>query len=727
MKKFSIATIFITLFTALTFSTKAQNPAETGSPNLLIDEERFDKIHWLYFGWEEDHPKAISLMGGAVYPRRPKLSKENPKSAHWEFSKQPWHKSSSGIVLFLLSVDGSVPFYPDEKDPFRRKTIDWSIADNYLPFPISKWEKDHIEMQIMHFGRRILNDSVNVVYTQVKLTNNDKAAHKATIIVNGDDVNERVFPLGKFGVTKAGAHRMNISASLPAGKSVTYEFVLPANGHADIKDILKEGGFAKQYAATKAVIDRKIDQLTQPISLPYDELIYMWKSSMPNMWNATVKTPLDYEQRGSGGNVQGFYQYDRPFDHDVPDMVIQYIIEGYWDVARQIMNGATFERLSKGKLGREKYNDAIPKFMTTMAQYLQVTGDKSYFSEEVFDKVKSCAHAVRQMRQAQLSPELEEKRAYGLIEKGGTLDNGSEYLIVDNFAALHGYTAYQYLCDRLGKTDELNWVKSEMEDLNNCLNKALDISMKEANTNWYNSCFSFDYDSVLVSGPGNWFGTTLMMPTFPWNAYLKGFELGGTWKDHFDDSVAKWLEEGAKIGCEDGSFGAWWGSKYGAIYNAGMGLPLLYSEKYRTLAAQSLEWLLDNQSAPYHWAESFNKPHPASDWTLSACDLETWGLGFIRQTMLQLCISIHVDGTIILGRGIPDHWLNSGRAIAWKNVYINNGKKIDFSIRKDGNKVYIQLTGDDADGNIIVDLPAMKGNKIIKQGNTKEIVIELNE
>jgi hypothetical protein len=721
MKTLFIAVLFLCAIVSESYSQEIKT--ETQASNLLIKENLLAKNQWLYFGWIEDHPKAISLMGGAVYPRRPKLAKNDDHS--WEYSKQPWHKNSSDIVLFLLSIDGSAPYYPDETNPNRRKVIEWTLAENFLPFPVSQWEKDDIVIQITHVGRRILNASVNAVYTQVTLTNKGSVSHQTQLIINGDYVSERVFPTNHTNLEKTDAHTLNVSTVLQPEGRVIYEFVLPANGHASINDILREEGFSSQYAKERAEINQTISDLTYPVSLPYDELINLWRSSMTHMWNATVKTPTDYEQRGSGGNVYGFYQYDRVFDHDVPDMVIQYIIEGKWDVARAIMEGATYSRLSKGVLEKEKYNDAIPKYLTTMAQYLQMTGDKSYFSNTLFEKIKYCAHAVHDMRKEQLSPDLEDSRAYGLILKGSTLDNGNEYLIVDNFAALHGFAAYKYVCDQLGEKAESQWAKAEMEDLNNCLNMALDISLKESGNDWYNACFSFDYDSVLVSGPGNWLGTTLMMPSFPWNAYLKGFELGGTWKDHFDNSVAEWIEQGKQFGCEEGSFGAWWGAKYGAVYNAGMGMPLLFSDKYRTLTAQSIEWLLDNQSSPYHWGESFHKPHPASDWTRPDVDLETWGLGFIRQALLQLCVSVHIDGTIILGRGIPDHWLNSGKAIAWKNVYINNGKKMDFSIRKSKNKIYIHISGDQADGKIILDLPILKGKKVWKSGDTKDFVIDL--
>jgi hypothetical protein len=721
----------VVLFTALFLCTILQESypqeikTEASPSNLLIKEDLFAKKQWLYFGWKEDHPKAISLMGGAVYPRRPKLPKHDDHS--WECSKEPWHKNSSDVVLFLLSVDGSAPYYPDEMNPNRRKEIAWSLAENYLPVPVSQWEKEEVAIQITHVGKRILNNSVNAVYTQVKLTNNGKISHQTKLVINGNYVSERVFPTLAMNLKKTNAHTMDVATELQPGSSAIYEFVLPANGHATIRDILNEGDFSSQYAKESAEINRIMDDLTHPESLPYDELINVWRASMPHMWNATVKTPTDYEQRGSGGNVHGFYQYDRVFDHDVPDMVIQYIIEGKWDMAKAIMEGATFERLSKGILEKEKYNDAIPKYLIAMAQYLQVTGDKAYFSKSLFEKIKRCAHAVHDMRKDQMKPDLEDPRTYGLILKGFTLDNGSEHLVVDNFAALHGFTSYVYICDRLDKKAESQWAKAEMEDLNNCLNKALDISMEASGGDWYNACFSFDYDSALVATPGNWLGTTLMMPSFPWNAYLKGFELGGTWKDYFDSSVEKWIEQGRKIGCEDGAFGAWASAQYGAVYNAGMGMPLLYSEKYRTLTAQSIEWMLDNQTSPYLWGESFHKPHPQFNWTRPQTDLETWGLGFIRQALLQLCVSVHVDGTIILGRGIPDYWLNSGKAIAWKNVYINNGKKMNFSIHKDADNVYIHLTGDNAEGNIVVDLPAMKGHKVIKPGDTKNIVISLTQ
>ena len=85
-----------------------------------------DANHWCYFGWEEDHPKAISTMGGALYARRPMLVKGDDHS--WEASRPAWHEDADKPLFFMLSVDASEAFYPDESSPTRRMDIQWGLT-----------------------------------------------------------------------------------------------------------------------------------------------------------------------------------------------------------------------------------------------------------------------------------------------------------------------------------------------------------------------------------------------------------------------------------------------------------------------------------------------------------------------------------------------------------------------------------------------------------------------
>lgn len=681
-------------------------PSLSAFAEVNTDSLKISKNNWLYFGWEEDHPKAISLMGGAVYPRRPKLEKNDNHS--WEYSKQPWHKDSEKPLFFMVSVDGSAPFYPDETSPSRRTDIKWTLPEGYLPFPTSVWEKDGITVKICHVGRRLLDNKVNAIYTSVSITNEDSVPHTVSLHVCGDSAGERCFSLTKAKMNFESDEMSSPAVKLKPSKTVNYEFVSPANGEGTKEAILAQGGFAVNYQAEKMWIESRMNKLTMPVSLPDSRYIDIWKSSMCHMWNATVKTPVDYEQRGSGGNIYGFYQYDRVFDHDVPDMVIEYILEGNWDVARQIMDGATYDRLYSGVLKKEHYLDAIPKYIITNAQYLLTTGDKDYFTSEHINNLKTCARAVENLRD--YTDEAKTNGVYGLVRKSSTLDNNENtYTIVDDFAAIHGFAAYKYLCESLDLAEEAVWAEEKMHSLNDCLNATLRKSFKEGDVNWYNACFSFDMDYNLVAGPGNWLGTSFSMPTFPWNAMLKGFDLKGEWFDALDASVEKWMEIIRFYGCPKGSFGAWWGAKWGSAYNTGMVMPLLASEKYRTLIPVSIDWLLTQQTAPMIWGESFHKPVHEGDWTRPEVDLETWALGFIRQGILQMCASVKSNGDVIIGRGIPDNWIISETPISWERVHIAGGKTISLSICKNGNSVNVTIEGDANDGNYIIDIPFCVG------------------
>lgn len=706
-----------------------------------VDSLKFNNRNWVYFGWAEDHPKALSLMGGGLYARRPRLAKHDDHS--WDFTKEKWHEDSDKPVFFLLSVDGSEPYYPNEFSKTRRQEIDWHLAENNLPFPVSCWEYEGVKMQITHVGRRILDNAVNVVYTQVVISNNDDVPHEVTLHVAGTSVAERCFFLKKVRYSQNGREIVTKTTKLNPGKSQIFELVIPANGTADKERILANGDFAENYDAEKALIERRMASLTMPTALPDEDFIDMWKASMTYMWHATVKTPYDYEQRGSGGNAYGFYQYDRIFDHDVPDMVIQYIIEGDWDVARQIMGGATYDRLSSGELKREAYLDAIPKYIITFAQYLQLSGDKTYFTDELMRNLKRCSRAVHDMRE--FTDEAKDFGVYGLIRKGHTLDNNAKtYLLVDNFAALHGFTAYKYICEQMGDSVEAEWADKELVDLNDCLNAAIRKSVSDRDMNWYCACFSFDMDYHLLSGPGNWLGTTFMMPSFPWNAQLKGFDLRGEWFDYLDNSVKVWQEVSKFYPAGKNLVGAWWGAKYGAAYDTAMVMQLLASDKYRTMTVRSLRALLDNQSGPLIWGESFHAPASEGDWTIPEVDLETWALGFIRQAMLQMCASVKSDGDVVIGRGISDDWILSEKPISWERIRINNGKQIDLTIQKVGLNLEITIQGDVNDGDYIVDIPycvdniadvKTEGGKLLNidskagkatvSGDTSKIIVEL--
>ena len=639
---------------------------------------KVDRKQWLYIGWENDHPKSLTFMGGSLMPGR----KPN--------------------IQYTVKVDGKT-YHPDEFATDRRIEIKWYLADGYLPSPISEWDAGSIAVKIQHFANRVLDKRATAVYTRVSLTNNGCSEEKLQLNINAGPERE-ICLTGK--PTTTDCFLSAYETTVPAGKTYSLDFVSLATGTASVGELRSAGSFDNNYNKMASYYTSRIGQLTRPVRLPNAKLVELYKAAQIVMWESVVKVENgDLEMRGSGGNPAGYYQYDRTFSHDVPNMVAQFIREGDFDLAKGIMESQYYQKL--GRELEQDYLDAIPKYIIPYALYLQFTGDTDYFTPKVKENIKTAAHSIHDYRDFK-----EGSGHYGIMRKSNTLDNKSDYLIVDNFAALHGLAAYEYICEYFKDTAETSWAANEMNDLNKCFNDALDYSMTRRKVDWYMSAFDDDSYFWTRGYDGNWLGTSLMMSTFPWNASLQGFDLGGTWNEAFDRTIenAIHLRNVSPYNIPERSWGAWWGHEYGACYNTGMGLQTLFSDKHRTLVIENLEFLVDNQAAPYQWGESFDLGMSEQDWTRPATDYETWGLGYDKQALLESCIAIKTDGRVIIGRGIPAHWSKPGDIIEWQDVRINNNKKLDFKIDFSDKSVTLNLSGDQPQGDIIFNLPAFVNN-----------------
>jgi hypothetical protein len=95
---------------------------------LLYD---YDLLKWLYIGWENDHPKSWTFMGGGVAP------------------------GLGDIIQYTVTVDGTT-YIPDEFALDRKSRIKWYLRDGYLPCPISQWMAGTLRVEIQHFANRVL-------------------------------------------------------------------------------------------------------------------------------------------------------------------------------------------------------------------------------------------------------------------------------------------------------------------------------------------------------------------------------------------------------------------------------------------------------------------------------------------------------------------------------------------------------------------------------------------
>jgi len=664
---------------------KDRGPAE-GKP--FYD---YDLLKWLYIGWENDHPKSWTFMGGGVAP------------------------GLGDIIQYTVAVDG-VTYIPDEFALDRKSRIKWYLRDGYLPCPISEWMAGTFRVQIQHFANRVLADRLTAVYTRVRVTSTGTIPK--VVRLNVSSLPDIEIPLSG-GCTGQSNTEMYFDIPVNPGDSVTRDFVAFAAGSSVAPSVLKSaGGFDANYDAMARYWNGRMVGLAEPVSLPVAGLVEMYKSIQITTWENMVENGDDYEIHAAPRNPFNNDNYDQPFSHDAPNYVDQYMREGDFEIAKRMLASKYFKASnSTSWKGREAmdpiYEDTLGKYLIPYAEYLRCSGDLAYFTVSVREELKKAARNIHALRS------FNDKEHYGLMKKSQDFENfadDGDYLLCDNWSALHGLQAYNFICKRIGDLDEAEWAAREMIDLNDSVNRALGQTCARRHCDFYEGAF----DDVTLERYGDsdysWVPYSGALSTFPWGAYLKGFNLGGLWKDKFDESIQHALAQRDRREIPQGSWGTWWGQvSYGTAYNCSAGLQCLYSDKYRTEVVKNIEFQLENQCAPFNWSEAFEYKGRGA-WVgmyvppVSYGNLDSWGASFTKQALLQACISVKVDGTVIIGRGIPDYWLEPGSVVEWANVNVNDGHKISFRITSDQTAIGLRIWGGVRNGDVSFNLPAFKGN-----------------
>ena len=669
--------------------------------------------HWLYIGWENSYPKSFVFMGGALCAKRPWIP-SYPDDPKMESPQE------NNIIQYVIDLNKK-RYYPDEFSIEQKKKIKWKIDGGVYPCISSSWKAGPIILTCHHFARKIDSKNAIIIFSKITIKNTTKKNIDFNFLINSNK-NTHV-PLKKDPDTNK-KNEMIYHLKLKKLENINLQFASNVDRFLRRETLKSFGNFDGNLVLLKKHYTDELKRIARPVKLPNNNLISLYKNLQITLWSSFVKeTNGDIELRGSGGNPHTFYQYDRTFSHDVPDMVNQFIKDGDFERARSIIESSYFQRL--GLELEQNYIDAIPKYIVSYAYYLQFTGDRDFFNKKTINRIKSVARKISFYRTRKSKKKNPPIYQTGIMRKSGTLDNVGDYLLVDNFAAIHGLLAYKYLSSEFSLQKEVQWAEAQIQDINTCLNKALDNSMARRKLNYYMCAFQ-DKTTFWKRGyDGNWLGTSLMMSTFPWNASLKGELPSGTWKKYFDRSLqaCESLRKRSPYNIPENSWGAWWGHEYGSCYNAGISTQTLYSEKFRTKIIDYIEFLLDNQSAPNQWGESFDQSIDRDSWTIPAADLETWGLSFTKQAILEMCISVKLDGQIILGRGIPDKWIYNGAVIAWNSVPINNNRRLSFKISITNKYISIETSKRRSPETIILNIAYLKNKITHAQSDKGELKI----
>ena len=627
-----------------------------------------DKSHWVYFGWmgEPEKSKSLAFPGGGLSPGR-----------------------RDTIQYFLSS--GSTTYYPNDSAANLRSQLGWSLAEGYLPSPISTWQAGQTQVTVQHFANSVKGSTA--AYSRVTVAN--RAAADVTTRLNITAPPTTELPLS--GAPSGSDDKsMYYDVTIPAGQSVSKDFVTLAVGTATADDLQSAGTFDANYATMARFWNDRLSKIALPTALPDPQLVNMYKATQITIWESVeVDKNGDWEQYTSGGNQAGLTNYDAVNDNDEIDIVLQHIRAGDYSTAAKIMSSAAFESIPTTWQDRNQYLEVALKFTEPFEHYQRLANDPGFFTSARKDLLKIAAHKIP----GYIVSDPNDPH-HGLVQKSNDFDNGSDYLINDEFAAIYGLTAYQNLANTFAATDpawaaEANWAKGVANGINTALNNYLKSqTFPRMGGSYYQACLDWCDKSATYNG--NWIGTTWLMSSLPWDGALAGNTLGGAWKEAFDAAnYAAFTARNVQApAIPPYSWGAWWSDAggYGNTFNAAGGAQLLASSdvNLRTEAMNNLEWLLANQSAPMQWGESFAN----GSWTRPEADFNAYGLAGTGKAILESSVSVAADGTAIIGRGLPTTWITSGKPTSWARVPAGRAAALDFTITpQPGNRVQLTLKG----------------------------------
>jgi hypothetical protein len=197
---------------------------------------------------------------------------------------------------------------------------------------------------------------------------------------------------------------------------------------------------------------------------------------------------------------------------------------------------------------------------------------------------------------------------------------------------------------------------------------------------------------------------------------LFGAEQSGVMLDKIDDTYTHGFDRRKDISDTIYNFGGYPHGYYSSAYNAGYGSSALRGEQYRDLGIKAYQFMIDkSQSGPFGWWEGVDYPSANSPWDIDhaagggGSNQHMWGQSTATKVLFDSLIAEKSDGTLILGRGVPDEWLRDRQKIAIDNYPTTGGKRFGYRLTTSGKYLSLELTGPSATS-YSIELPALRNN-----------------
>ena len=576
----------------------------------------------------------------------------------------------------------------------------WSNSGGYLPAFVTRFTRDGFPVSITNFADRavISGHAYLVVYSRVVITN----PHNRGGVMPSPDPSSGLTALNNAPAAANGA---------------TYDYAVAVGrfggsyGWPTGSALRDAGGFDQHYEHMQSFWQQQLAGIAQITGLPDPRLIDAYRTGY-------IYTQISRDGTHLNDGVNG---YRGEFSHNVIGILSTLLKQGDFSGAQQLL------LRMRSVIGvQPQYVDGVWKYSWPWAQYLMETGDvsfvKAYFATEgpqgsESPSIKDTAHQIAADRTG----------PGGIMKMTNDIDaNG--YWTIDNYGALFGLLTYRYIAQRIGDKGEAAWATGEYDSLLTAVDKTLGntistyhldylpCSMTEPNTD--NRCANpedANWAAPFAYGFGGW----------AWPGALFGAGITASDVSHIDGTYKygfgrlKGLLPPNTMGgfanpASAPPYNLWF---YSTSYNAGYGSWGLAGSQYRDQGILNYEFMITNdQSGPYSWWESSGSPSSTNPWSGThpvaangSCPVP-WGMSMSNAVLLDSIAAQDSDGSLIVGRGIPDKWIAGGADIAVQKLPTTDGHRIGVQIAAQGLAVKVTLSGQPA-GPVLLQLPAfLNGN-----------------
>jgi hypothetical protein len=567
----------------------------------------------------------------------------------------------------------------------------WVNADGYLPALVTTFHRDGATISITNFGDDVTigGHAYVIIYSRVSITNPG-----GTAMTIDPQPSAGLIPLNSAPDTVPPHGTVNHDYAVPSDK-FGGSYAYPANSA-----IVAAGGFDQHFAHMRTYWKTQLAGIAQITALPDPGLIDAYKTGF--IYTQIIRSG-DELKTGANG-------YDKEFSHDVIGILANLFTQGYTAGAHGLLDRARYV------IGTQtQYDDGVWTYPWIWAIYLLKTGDLSFVkanfdtggpSGKTEPSIEDTAHLIAADRTG----------PGGIMEKTNDIDaNG--YWTIDNYEALTGLWAYHWLALQVGNPGQASWAASQYDSLLAAVNKTLSATIAANHLN-YLPCSMTEPDTgnrCANAEDANW-AAPFLFGRWAWDGYLFGAPLSGpgvtlidaTYKYGFGRLSGK---------LPAGTFGGYPTQYYSTAYNAGYGEWGLAGNDYRDQGILSYQFMIANgQSGPDSWWESQQFPNPGSPWAGvhpeagNGSSPHAWGMANANMVLLDSLAAQRADGSLVVGRGVPDTWVRGGQVISLANFPTTDGRHLGLTISTSDTSVTLSRTGQPPAGSVLFQLPAFVDN-----------------